>query len=171
MNVCGPHACVFTNWLNQSSTKGTCTGRVSPHPCSAMFTQANHCARYNSHWSQSGRVYKTGTVAVDGPTSATLEVRATDYHNLNNNKTDVECRETFGCLRTINPDMINHFAKQSPLLFYTMYVVCMRSNQDFVLVASPMSRLRELSKSDVSHCFGYLLIFMVRSHLQHCLSI
>ena len=25
-------------------------------------------ARYNSHWTQSGRVYKTGTVAVDGPT-------------------------------------------------------------------------------------------------------
>ena len=61
-----------------SSTKGTCTRRVSPHPCSAIFTPANHCARYNSHWSQSGRVYKTGTVAVDGPTSATLEVRATD---------------------------------------------------------------------------------------------
>ena len=38
-------------------------------------------------------------------------------HNLTNNKTDVECRETFSCLRIINPDMNNHFAKQSPLLF------------------------------------------------------
>ena len=61
-------SCVCVYKLTASSTKGTCTGRVSPHPCSAMFTQANHCARYNSHSNQSGRVYKTGTVAVDGPT-------------------------------------------------------------------------------------------------------
>ena len=61
--------CLQIDWIiHHLSTKGTCTGRVSPHPCSAMFTPANHCARYNSHWSQSGRVYKPGTVAVDGPT-------------------------------------------------------------------------------------------------------
>ena len=27
-----------------------------------------------------------------------------------NNKSDVECHETLGCLRLINPNMINHFA-------------------------------------------------------------
>ena len=61
-------SCLCVYKLTESSTKGTCTGRVSPHPCSAMFTPANHCTGYNSHWTQSGRVYKTGTVAVDGPT-------------------------------------------------------------------------------------------------------
>ena len=32
-------------------------------------------------------------------------------------KTGVERRETLGPLRSINPNMINHFIKQSPLLF------------------------------------------------------
>ena len=40
------------------------------------------------------------------------------------NKTGVERRQTLGPLRSINPNMINHFIKQSPLLFsksYTQY--------------------------------------------------
>ena len=33
------------------------------------------------------------------------------------NKTNVECRINLGNLRFINPEMISHFAKESPLLF------------------------------------------------------
>ena len=72
---------------------------------------------------------------------------------LNNNKTDVECRETLGHLGTINPNMIKHFAKQSPLLFWVTYTLCTQSNQHFLLIAYPMSRLMEWSKSDVSLLF------------------
>ena len=77
-------------------------------------------------------------------------------HNLNNNKTGFECWETLGRLRIINLNIINHFAKQSPLLFSVTYVVCTRSNHDFVLVASPMSRLKELSQRSVTCLAGFL---------------
>ena len=54
-------------------------------------------------------------------------------------------------LRSINPNTIKHFVKQSPILFQVKHVVCTRSNKDFVFVSSQMARLKELLKSDVSH--------------------
>ena len=39
------------------------------------------------------------------------------------NKTDVERRQTLGPLRSINPDMINHLNKQSPLLLSKSYML------------------------------------------------
>ena len=76
--------------------------------------------------------------------------------NLNNNKTGFECWKTLGRLRIINLNIINHFAKQSPLLFSITYVVCTRSNHDFLLVASPMSMLKELSQRSVTCLAGFL---------------
>ena len=62
------------------------------------------------------------------------------------NKTDVERRQTLGHPRSINPNMINHVPQQSPLIFWVIYVVCTRSNKNFVFVSSPMSRFKKLSK-------------------------
>ena len=62
------------------------------------------------------------------------------------NKTDVERRQTLSHLRSINPNMINHVPQQSPLIFEVIYVVCTRSNKNFVFVSSPMSRFKQLSK-------------------------
>ena len=61
-------------------------------------------------------------------------------------KTDVERRQTLGHRRSINPNMINHVPQQSPLIFQVIYVVCTRSNKNFVFVSSPMSRFKKLSK-------------------------
>ena len=58
------------------------------------------------------------------------------------NKTDVERQQTLGHTRSINPNMINHVPQQSPFI----YVVCTRSNKNFVFVSSPMSRFKKLSK-------------------------
>ena len=57
-------------------------------------------------------------------------------------KTDAERPETLGCLKYITPTMVNHFASQSPLLFFVMYVVCTWRNNDFVFVSSPMSTVK-----------------------------
>ena len=48
-------------------------------------------------------------------------VYSTIYSGADQNKTGVECRQTLGPLRSINPNMINHFIKQSPLLFSKSY--------------------------------------------------
>ena len=37
--------------------------------------------------------------------------------NIKEHKTDAECQQTLGHPRSINPNMINHVAKQSPLIF------------------------------------------------------
>ena len=57
------------------------------------------------------------------------------------NKTVTECWQTLGGLISINTTW-SHFAKQSLLLFKVMYVVYPWSNQDFVLVSSPMSTVQ-----------------------------
>ena len=46
-----------------------------------------------------------------------------NYFQARKNKTDVERRQTLGCLRSINPNMIKHFIKQSPLLFFKSYML------------------------------------------------
>ena len=43
-------------------------------------------------------------------------------------KTGVERRQTLGPLRSVNPNMINHFIKQSPLLFSKSYTCCLDMN-------------------------------------------
>ena len=63
-------------------------------------------------------------------------------------------RETFGHLRSHKSqhDQPCHQTITSPFLSHVMYVVCTHMiNQDFVFVSSAMSRLKELSKPDVSH--------------------
>ena len=66
--------------------------------------------------------------------------------NLTLYKTDVERRQTLGHPRSINPNMINHVPQQLPIIFKVMYVVCTRSNKNFVFVSSPMPRFKKLSK-------------------------
>ena len=88
-------------------------------------------------------------------------------------KTGVKHWYTLSTLSSINLIMINRFTKQSPLLFWVMYVVWTRSNKDFVLVSSPMSRLNQwwTIKVRCQSLVGFLLILMVWSHLQYCLPI
>ena len=47
---------------------------------------------------------------------------------LNMNKTGVERRQTLGPLRSVNPNMINYFIKQLPLLFFKSYTCCLDMN-------------------------------------------
>ena len=44
------------------------------------------------------------------------------------NKTGVERRQTLGPLRSVNPNMINYFIKQLPLLFSKSYTCCLDMN-------------------------------------------
>ena len=46
-----------------------------------------------------------------------IDIAGPFWLNEKKNKTGVERRQTLGPLRSINPNMINHFIKQSPLLF------------------------------------------------------
>ena len=43
----------------------------------------------------------------------------------------IECQETPGRLKSRAPNMVNHFARQSPLLFLLMYDACTRSKKIF----------------------------------------
>ena len=80
------------------------------------------------------------------------------------NKTDVGRRQTLGHPRSINPNMINDVAKQSPLISQVIYIyaVCTRSNKNFVFVSSRMSRFKKQSKVRCQQPLGCLLTWFGR---------
>ena len=78
------------------------------------------------------------------------------------NKTDDERRQTLGHPRSINPSMINHVAKQSPLIFKVIYDVCTRSNKNFVFVSSRISRFKKQSKVRCQQPLSCLLTWFDR---------
>ena len=68
-------------------------------------------------------------------------------------KSNLEHWETLGHLKSTTPNVIDHFASQSPLLFLVMDVVCTQKNTDFLF---PL--WCQLSKSDVL-CWLFVNIY------------
>ena len=54
-----------------------------------------------------------------------VDISTVDLYLQSHNKTDVERRRTLAPLRSINPNMTNHFIKLTPLLFSNSYTCCL----------------------------------------------
>ena len=87
---------------------------------------------------------------------------STFFRNLVWNKTDVERRQTLGNPRSINPNMINHVAKQSPIIF--CHMCCLYTKQyKFRIRIISMSRSKKLSKIRCQQPLGCLLPWLAPS--------
>ena len=77
-------------------------------------------------------------------------------HGTSVNRNDIKCPKPLSHLRSINPNMINHFAKQSPLLACCLYM----KHQRFCIHIIPIVKAQGTVKVKYqprTHCLSNIL--------------